>query len=180
MLAFVFGAFSWTFAEYTLHRWAGHHKRLVRISGFGREHTRHHAEGGYFAPAWKKALFAGGMSAVLFVPAALVVGASVAGAFVAGFVGAWLAYEWLHWRLHVSAGVGAYGRFVRKHHFFHHFHDPSRNHGVTTPIWDLVFGTYARPDVVRVPEKLAMPWLRGSDGSLRPELAADWALRGRS
>ena len=35
-----------------------------------------------------------------------------------------------------------YQRWVRRHHFHHHFGHPMANHCVTWPLWDLVFGTH--------------------------------------
>ena len=52
------------------------------------------------------------------------------------------------------------------------------NHGVSTLVWDKVFGTYERPDRVRVPRRLALRWLVDADGALRPEFAADYVLVG--
>jgi 4-hydroxysphinganine ceramide fatty acyl 2-hydroxylase len=67
---------------------------------------------------------------------------------------------------------------VRRHHFHHHFGHPTANHGVTSPIWDMVFGTYERVDgPLRVPRRLAMVWLV-DDGQVRPEYADDYALAG--
>jgi hypothetical protein len=53
------------------------------------------------------------------------------------------------------------------------------NHGVTTPVWDLVFGTYERVDgAVAVPRRLAMRWLCDEHGEVRPEYAGDYRLVG--
>ena len=53
------------------------------------------------------------------------------------------------------------------------------NHGVTSPVWDLVFGTYVRVDgPIRVPRRMAMVWLVDDDGTVRPEYAADYAVVG--
>jgi sterol desaturase/sphingolipid hydroxylase (fatty acid hydroxylase superfamily) len=173
-LAVVLGALTWTLLEYVIHRFAGHQHRN---NGFAAEHLRHHAEGDYFAPAWKKA----GAAVVVFggsgVPAVALAG-GLGLAWSAGLAATYLAYEFLHWRLHVSSGFGAYGRWARRHHFTHHFHGAKFNHGVTTPIWDHVFGTYkAPPEVIRVPRRVVMPWLVSAQGALRQEHAGAWALR---
>ena len=52
------------------------------------------------------------------------------------------------------------------------------NHGVTLPLWDKVFGTAEAPAVVRVPRRLALPWMVDEAGELRPELANDYVLVG--
>ena len=102
-------------------------------------------------------------------------------AYAVGLVGFYCAYEVLHRRLHVSEGVGAFGRWARRHHFYHHFHDPAANHGVTSPLWDLVFGTRkVVTEAVVVPEKLAMPWLVDPrSGEVHPHLSGRFTLKAR-
>jgi hypothetical protein len=54
-----------------------------------------------------------------------------------------------------------------------------RNHTVTMPLWDIVFGTrVVITGPVRVPRRLALVWLLDDDGAVRPEYAADYALAG--
>ena len=171
------GMITWSFLEYVIHRWGGHDRRLVRKTPFGHEHTRHHSEGNYFAPNWKKVAMATVVTPFIALPVGAVIGLHLGSAFSLGFIAAYLTYEWLHRRLHVSAGVGPYARWARKHHFYHHFHKPSVNHGVTTPVWDWVFGTLEKAEVVRVPERLAMVWLCDDNGEVHHAHRQDYALR---
>jgi hypothetical protein len=53
------------------------------------------------------------------------------------------------------------------------------NHGVSMPLWDHVFGTHRAPGRIRVPRRLALPWMLDADGELRPEFAEDYELVGR-
>lgn len=158
LLAIAAGVLTWTLLEYVIHRWMGHDRRFRR-SPFGVEHIRHHVEGNYFAPTWKKVAVAAIVAPVIAVPAIALVGSTNGLLYTAGFLGFYAMYEWLHRREHTHAGVGPYGRFVRRHHFHHHFVDGRKNHGVTTPIWDFVFGTYEHPSQIKVPRKLCMRWL---------------------
>jgi sterol desaturase/sphingolipid hydroxylase (fatty acid hydroxylase superfamily) len=170
------GAFTWTFLEYVIHRWLGHDPRYRRTP-FGVEHVRHHIEGNYFAPTWKKLLAAPVVAFVLAVPAVPILGVSLGLAYVAGLMGFYGVYEVLHRLEHVWAGLGPYGRWARRHHFTHHFVDARYNHGVTTPLWDLVFGTYKRVDVITVPRKLAMRWLADpATGEVRVEHAGTYVI----
>jgi sterol desaturase/sphingolipid hydroxylase (fatty acid hydroxylase superfamily) len=153
LLAFALGAFVWTLAEYALHRGLGHRRGLR--NPFTMEHLKHHADPNYFAPSWKKAIAAALISCAVAPPLGLAFGGpGIAGA--AGFVITYLAYEIIHRRLHTHPGSTRYGRWARSHHLFHHFSRPRLNHGVTTPLWDWVFGTLAVPDRLRLP--------RGWDG----------------
>ncbi len=174
---FLAGAVLWTFAEYVLHRFLMHGMRGRGLPS--REHLMHHARRDYYASAGQKALFSCVVTA-LMVPA-LVVAAGVPAAvtFQSGFIGMYLFYEWLHRRAHTHAPRGPYGRFLRRHHFHHHFGHPLENHGVTSPVWDLLFGTRVEPGVVRVPRRLAMSWLLTPEGELDPAWAADYLLVGR-
>jgi sterol desaturase/sphingolipid hydroxylase (fatty acid hydroxylase superfamily) len=177
LLATLAGVSLWSIAEYLLHRFLGHDRRSMP-NPFGDEHTRHHSEGDYFAPSWKKALVTLVAVPAIGALAALVVGAVLGLVFSLSFVAMYVTYEWLHRRMHTHRGIGAYGRFVRRHHFHHHFGDPRTNHGVTSPIWDLVFGTYASPGRIRVPAKLKMRWLvDDATGDVLSDFSRDYELR---
>ncbi len=152
------GVLTWTFLEYVLHRVLGHDRRTFP-NPFGIEHTRHHAEGDYFAPGWKKALVTLAALGLIVPLATLTAGYTYGPVYAAAFVSMYVTYEWMHRRAHTHPGFGAYGRWMRRHHFHHHFANPRCNHGVTTPIWDVVFGTRVAVGRVRVPAKLQMKWL---------------------
>ena len=174
------GAFGWSLAEYWIHREAGHNPKLLkkRLNVFGREHIAHHGKGDYFAPTYKKLAGAVAAVVVLIGPAVLIAGPVLGSAFVLGFAGFYLYYELLHRLEHVYEGLGSYGRWARRHHFHHHFHNPRANHGVTSPLWDHVFGTHAEPGIVHVPERLAMRWLVDpATGDVHQHLQGMYALR---
>ena len=171
------GALSWTLLEYVIHRWLGHDRRFRRTP-FGLEHVRHHAQGDYFSPPWKKVAITAAIAALLAGPAILIAGAVAGPAYLGGLLVLYVFYEALHRRLHTRAGIGPHGRWARHHHFRHHFADPHRNFGVTSPLWDLVFRTYHRgPEVVSVPRRLCSSWLLDpATGTIRAEHAGRFAL----
>lgn len=170
------GATTWLFAEYLLHRFVGHGRGR---SAFAIEHRRHHSVGDYFAPTSKKVAHVTPVIAAIALVASLVAGPLVGVPYGLGLAAMYCAYELLHRRLHTHPPRGWYGRWARRHHFFHHFHDPALNHGVTTPLFDLAFGTRSVAGTpVRVPERLAMRWLVDPEtGSVRAEHARDYELR---
>lgn len=177
------GAGAWTFGEYVIHRFLMHELRGRGLPS--REHLLHHAdpEGNPGRPllSWIGIAVVG---AVLFVPAGLVLGHLVAGSAPVGLglYGGWLVgygvYERIHERSHSHPARGRYGRLVRRHHFHHHHGHPLVNHGVTTPLWDRVFGTLERPTRIRVPRRQAMAWLLDADGEVRVELRDTYELVG--
>jgi AcrR family transcriptional regulator len=179
-LAVLLGALTWSFLEYVIHRWLGHERRFLRRRWnlFAREHVRHHSVGDYFAPARKKAVLVLIVTPTIAALLSLVAGWTLSLAYALGLIGFYLYYEWLHLHLHTHAPSTAYGRWARKNHFFHHFHDPSKNHGVTSGLWDRVFGTHVTPQVVEVPEKLKLRWLCDAEtGELLAEHRADYRIR---
>ncbi len=171
---FLAGAALWTLLEWAIHNGLGHHGK--GRNPFGKEHLRHHATTDYFAPPWRKALVAlivaGGIWALLQL-ALPALGAAV---MTAGLLAAYVGYEVIHLRCHTRPPQGRYGRWVRRHHFHHHFQNPRVNHGVSTPIWDLVFGTYVPvTGPVTIPRRAAVPWLIDPEtGDVRPRFAADY------
>ena len=97
---------------------------------------------------------------------------------VVGWTLGYFFYELVHMLAHKRAPRTGYDRWLRKHHFHHHFGHPMANHGVTIGVWDRVFGTFEAPDRVRVPRRMAQPWMLDEAGELRPEHEADYVLVG--
>lgn len=156
-IAFIAGVILWTLLEYLMHRFLGHEHKGKNL--FKAEHGQHHAKYNYFAPAYKKALLALVVTTTLFTLMQAIVSYSISLAFLSGFLGMYIIYEVTHYRFHIRKPVAKPFILLRKHHFYHHFHNPKSNHGVTTRFWDRVFGTFVPVEKVRVPRKMAMQWL---------------------
>ena len=179
----VAGMFAWTLAEYVLHRFVMH--EMVGKGMPSREHLIHHADPqnnpGRPLLSWIGIIVVG---AVLFgwsVPllTSAVVGSGWVGlAMYAGWLLGYGTYEQIHERSHFEAPRGRYTTWVRRHHFHHHNGHPMANHGVTTPLWDKVFGTLEVADVIRVPRRQAMCWLVDDDGEVKAEYAPHYVLVG--
>jgi sterol desaturase/sphingolipid hydroxylase (fatty acid hydroxylase superfamily) len=175
MISFFAGMFSWTFAEYALHNWVGH--KMKGKVDFSKEHLAHHRDLAYFTPTLKKILLASAVAPIVGAFVALPLGLGVAIPFTVGFIAMYTVYEWLHRRIHTHAPLNAYGRWARRHHLYHHHGNPKLNHGVTSPIWDVVFGTLHRPEVVRVPRRKQETWMTDAPGA--PRFMTDYELFGR-
>ena len=169
----------WTLAEYLLHRFAMHmlHGRGI----MSREHLEHHVTSGWsfdvtHLMSWAGMLLVG---AVLWAPlGGVLVGPAAGVALAVGWAFGYFFYEYQHAASHLRAPRTRYQRLVRRHHFHHHFGAPMANHGVTAPFWDHVFGTHQRPERVRVPRRLALPWLVDAAGEVRAPFADDYVLVG--
>ena len=133
------GLLWWTLLEYLLHRFAFHRRNRF----FGRRHLQHHAkvQERRLAIAPPGSILGGAaLHAVLLftlfepLPAAL---------FLAGFLAGYVAYELVHYAVHYRPQRTRVGRWLRAYHLLHHHKTPRARFGVTSPLWDLVFGTYA-------------------------------------
>jgi hypothetical protein len=95
-----------------------------------------------------------------------------------GFAVMYFTYEVIHRTAHTKGPTGTYSRWVRLNHFSHHFQSPRKNHGVTTPFFDYIFGTHIKPGKVMVPERYAMQWLCNPEtGEVWENLANDYAIK---
>lgn len=142
------GLFFWTFAEYTLHRFVFHFKPKApwqeRLSFIF--HGVHHAQ-----PQCKTRLV---MPPAVSIPLALmfygffyllfdVVAGSpgwIAPIF-SGFITGYLIYDLTHYATHHFPMRTGYLKFLKRYHNQHHYKTPNQRFGVSTPLWDIVFGT---------------------------------------
>ncbi len=131
-VTFAAGLLVWTNLEYLMHRLAFH--------GFA-PHSQHHAapaDPAYIlAPLWLSLPAAAALFALVSLAASWARGA----AFACGVMAGYLAYEAVHLRIHSDAAGGTLLRALRRHHFYHHFASDRVCFGVTSPVWDAVFGS---------------------------------------
>lgn len=175
VISFVVGMAGWTFGEYAMHNWRGHLGK--GRNDFSREHLAHHRDVTYFAATTKKLIVATFAMAIITPLSIAIAGVWAGSWFSLGFIGFYAYYEVLHRRTHTHAPRNAYARWARKHHMYHHFGSAKMNHGVTTPLWDIVFRTYVKPGVVRVPERQVMDWLLDpATGEVKEQYRGDYEL----
>ncbi len=146
--AFVTGLFGWTLAEYTLHRFLFHYKaktpKAERV--FFLFHGIHHAQ-----PQDKTRLV---MPFPVSIPMALLFYGSftlVLGGWLkaaqwvnpltAGFMAGYLIYDLTHYATHHFSMRHGYGKYIKRTHMAHHYKSPNTRYGVSSPLWDWVFGT---------------------------------------
>jgi sterol desaturase/sphingolipid hydroxylase (fatty acid hydroxylase superfamily) len=136
LFAAVAGGLSWTAIEYLLHRWVLH-----RIPPFRDWHAQHHAHPGALigTPTWLSApLFLG-----LWAAIAHAASRSVAGGLVAGLMTGYLAYTLIHDAAHHRvARPGSWLHRTKVRHALHHRPGIDGHYGVSSGLWDRVFGTF--------------------------------------
>lgn len=141
---FVSGVLAWTFAEYILHRYVFH---WYKDTPFGRRvhfllHGVHH-DFPNDADRLVMPLLTSLPLAVIFYAAFYFAfgGVRLAEPFFAGFALGYLAYDGTHYAVHHFKQTTRIGKFVKRHHMLHHHADHDGGFGVSSPLWDLVFGT---------------------------------------
>lgn len=135
--AVALGATGWTLLEYFLHRITLH-----GMTYFAPMHGQHHAAPLAFigTPTWVSVTV---LSGGVLVPAWLCLGFNAADGLT---VGVMLGYCWfgiVHHVIHHHAhkATARYFNELRAWHMRHHYSPKAGNFGVTTPLWDYVFGT---------------------------------------
>ena len=137
------GSLTWSLAEYFVHRLAYHTEpesdRFYQFQ-FNAHGVNHHypKDDSRLAMPPIPSLV---LSSVFFGVFYLIMG-KFAFAFWPGFIFGYLAYITLHYYQHVvkSPKYGPWKKLWR-HHKAHHYSDPYSAFGVTTRLWDWVFGT---------------------------------------
>lgn len=138
---FIAGYLTWTLGEYVLHRFI-YHKIKDASYDDGLQYVFHGIHHQYpsdndriILPPVPGLLIAAGFLGLYY----LIMG-KVAFPFSAGFLMGYLTYISIHWMVH-SKPISKRLPFWWNHHNIHHYQQHDKAFGVTTPIWDMVFGT---------------------------------------
>ncbi|MTH97267.1 sterol desaturase family protein [Roseibium sp. RKSG952] len=144
------GLLSWTFAEYAIHRWLMHRDPLIpkwdKVVERSIPHRTHHRKPE--APdiaIIERPLKPLSMCIVFAFALSVLIPWPHAGSYALGTGLGYFLYEAVHFSTHKCKMDNPVGRYLMRHHMLHHYADPTRNYGVTTPIWDFIFATYYRP-----------------------------------
>jgi dihydroceramide fatty acyl 2-hydroxylase len=144
-LVFAAGLFAWTIVEYVVHGVLGHLNRTFVTP----LHDVHHRD-----PRAVFALGAWTPTAVVLVGAWAIFGMALGVIFYGGIVAGFAAYEYLHYRIHFALPSCAAEARLRARHLAHHAGEPDAIFGVTSRVWDVVFGT--EPEAERMRALLAV------------------------
>lgn len=144
---FLAGGMVWSLIEYLLHRhgmhWEPRSLALLRLRETVLPHMNHHRNPG--APnivVMRKQQIPAALILAGFLALWTVAPAGPAAVFMSGIGAGYMLYELVHFSIHQCNLTSRMTRRLKQHHLHHHFRNESVNFGVTTPIWDHVFGTH--------------------------------------
>uniref|UniRef100_A0A7S3ND61 Fatty acid hydroxylase domain-containing protein n=1 Tax=Euplotes harpa TaxID=151035 RepID=A0A7S3ND61_9SPIT len=142
---FVVGAFLWTLIEYCLHRFLFHLELFIPDNRYLYTlhyvlHGVHHAfpmDGGRLV-----------MPPVLGIPYyyllygifSSLISMEVCHGLAVGVIFAYVCYDLGHYYFHHEQPI-KWMEYRKKYHMYHHYKDPDNGYGITTSLWDTVFGT---------------------------------------
>lgn len=144
---FLAGLAFWTLFEYFFHRYVFHftprsefQKRISFLF-----HGVHHQ----YPNDKKRLVMPITLSlaiAVLLLAVTWLLFGSLTWAYSAGFTTGYLAYDMTHYSIHHFKPPNIkWMKRVWKSHIDHHFRDSNKGYGVSSPFWDVVFGTLQKP-----------------------------------
>jgi sterol desaturase/sphingolipid hydroxylase (fatty acid hydroxylase superfamily) len=143
-IVFIFfvGMFFWTFFEYLMHRFAFHwvansekaRKFVYIMHGNHHEYPRDRER--LFMPPVPSIILA----SAIFVLQFLLIGKS-AFMFFPGFIFGYLMYGTMHYAIHAWNPPFKWMKPLWRNHHLHHYKNDDMGFGVSTTIWDRVFGT---------------------------------------
>src|SRR5579875_735963 len=142
-VVFLLTMFSWTLFEYLMHRFVFHFvsdnprvQRFIYIL-----HGNHHE-----FPRDKQRLFMPPvpsliLACLIFSLQYLILG-RYAFAFFPGFLLGYLIYGSMHYAIHAWKPPFKFMKPLWRNHHLHHYKDEHKGFGVSTSLWDRVFGTF--------------------------------------
>lgn len=141
----VTGLLSWGLLEYGLHRFAFHYNARSEL---GRKfvyaaHLSHHDNPRMIDGIFSGLLISTPVATAYLLLASLVTGSWRAATYLfTGLVVGYFYYQWLHFRSHHRRARLRLFRYLQKYHLLHHHQTPELRFGVTSPLFDMMFGTF--------------------------------------
>lgn len=144
---FIAGMFIWSLFEYLIHRFAFHFlakskrasKIVYVIHGNHHEYPRDRQR--LFMPAVPSILIASTLFGLIYLGASLVGYTDWVFAFFAGFLLGYLIYGTMHYAIHAWNPPFKWMKPLWRNHHLHHYKEQEKGFGVSSTLWDHVFGT---------------------------------------
>lgn len=141
----VCGFLSWGLIEYVLHRFIFHYHARSRL---GRKilyqaHISHHENPEAIKKHFASLLLSTPISAGYWLLGWIVTGSVAEASYLfIGMATGYFFYEWLHFQSHHRKSRLRVLKYLRRYHLLHHYKTPELRFGVTSPFFDMAFGTF--------------------------------------
>jgi len=146
-LSFLSGVIFWTFFEYCIHRFAFHFiaasekmKRVVYVL-HGNHHEYPRDKERLFMPPLPSLVIAALVFLVIFFTSKMAGVNEYSFGFFAGFVSGYLLYGSMHYAIHAWHPPFKWMKPLWRNHHLHHYKEQEKGFGVSSTLWDHVFGT---------------------------------------
>jgi len=141
---FLAGFLLWTLLEYVLHRFWFHRApaddfdsklRAFMVHGYHHEFPNDRMR--LVAPL----ILSAPLALIIATGYVLLAGRYYGAVLFAGTLLGYLTYDWVHYYTHHFRPTTRLGKFLRRYHMEHHYKDSDSHFGISSPLWDWVFGT---------------------------------------
>ncbi|XP_059622480.1 uncharacterized protein LOC132265729 [Phlebotomus argentipes] len=143
-LCFATGVLLWTLLEYSLHRWVFHMDTKEMNKYFATFHFLIHGLH-HKVPFDPYRLVFPPVPAMIIVsilyPPILLLFQSYSLVGLAGGLTGYVVYDMIHFYLHYGSPSGGHLYFMKRYHYQHHFVHHDKGFGISSSMWDDVFGT---------------------------------------
>jgi 4-hydroxysphinganine ceramide fatty acyl 2-hydroxylase len=139
---FVIGILTWTLLEYVIHRYVFHYEPKTRVGKLLHfiMHGVHHDYPNDATRLVMPPIISVPLAVVFYVVFILTLG-RFAPAALAGFGFGYVCYDTIHYATHHFAMKRGVWRWLKQYHLRHHYQDDHSGYGVSSPLWDYIFGT---------------------------------------
>ena len=141
---FITGLIVWTLVEYVMHRFLFHYMPPDKPWAQRLHFIFHGVHHDYPSDA-KRLVLPPSVSIPLALAFYFMFNAILPTNYIYGFFPAFLIgylfYDESHYAIHHFNFKGKIWKKIKQHHMLHHYSDPAKGYGVSSPLWDKVFGS---------------------------------------
>ncbi|MGZ3757374.1 MAG: sterol desaturase family protein [Mucilaginibacter sp.] len=141
---FITGLVVWTLVEYVMHRFLFHYMPPDKPWAQRLHFIFHGVHHDYPSDA-KRLVLPPSVSIPLALAFYFMFNAILPANYIYGFFPAFLIgylfYDESHYAIHHFNFKGKIWKKIKQHHMLHHYSDPAKGYGVSSPLWDKVFGS---------------------------------------
>lgn len=143
VLYFLSGLAFWTLAEYVLHRWVFHFEpkskwgQRIHFIFHGVHHDYPRDRLRLVMPLSASIP----MATIIYFIFSVFFAEFTLAAFFSGFIFGYLIYDECHYAMHHANFKSGWFKKIKDHHMLHHYSDSEKGFGVSSAMWDVVFGS---------------------------------------